>query len=911
MSDPGIIHALGIRMRVLILAVFPIVTVVLLLGYTLGSNRLQDAQQNFTERGQLIAQNLAMSAELPLFTRNIPLLQDTLQRTAQQFEVRWAGLWDARQRVVIGGQAAAVPVDSERLINAIEAGLLTPPGVFHAPIPVPGIPLSDFEEPRMSGSSDSSEVLGYAIVALSPQRNEESRRGIIANTALITLSGLLGTLLLALLIGNSITDPLLRLLQAVRELRSGNLNARARVKAGGEIRDLEQGINAMARSLQNAQRGLEARVDAAVCSLRDTVAELEQRNVELEEARQAAHDAGIERTQFLARMSHEIRTPLNAIVGFAKLLENEDHPESRQERLGTIRLAADQLLHVINDILQFIRLESGATRLESLQFNIRDLLEDVVAMLAPMAADKQLDLVLLPHSDLPERMRGDPSRLSQVVVNLVNNAIKFTSQGQIVIEASRHLSDDGQEWIRIAVRDSGIGIEAARQENIFAAFSQGDSSINRRFGGTGLGLAIANQLVALMQGTIELSSTPGKGSTFCVDLPCQDGDSPEPAQQPGSMSGRRVLVYDANTLMRRSLRNMLTQSGLQVYHAGEWQKALGIIDAQGSSTPFDIVLLGLSFAEQEAPILDQYLVELEHHYHGDLLLLTPTEPSGPPPNQAGGGKLLRATKPIRRRALRRLVESAVGLQGSDRETSKRNQHIPRLPGLRVLIAEDNRINRELLRHVLVAEGASVVEAEYGGDAVQLAGPERFDVILMDLHMPEVDGFEATREIRANLAGKTPPIFALTADVFGRSDRMEGPGIFDDWLLKPIDPESLVQRLACLLSGKDPVASGDGVSPAGATPLPAELRAGYCESIREHIRGLQAASTHAGSGDPERILHDLRGIAGIYHEPELIQQLQCMPPGLIREDPGQWAEQMARLEAIAERACGSERQPHGK
>lgn len=902
MSDPGIIHALGIRMRVLILAVFPIVTVVLLLGYTLGSNRLQDAQQNFTERGQLIAQNLAMSAELPFFTRNIPLLQDTLQRTAQQFEVRWAGLWDARQRVVIGDQTAAVPVDSERLINAIAAGLPTPPGVFHAPISVPGIPLSDIKEPRMPGSSDSSEVLGYAIVALSPQRNEESRRGIIANTALITLSGLLGTLLLALLIGNSITDPLLRLLQAVRELRSGNLNARASVKAGGEIRDLEQGINAMARSLQNAQRGLEARVDAAVCSLRDTVAELEQRNVELEEARQAAHDAGIARTQFLARMSHEIRTPLNAIVGFAQLLENDDHPESRQERLGTIRLAADQLLHVINDILQFIRLESGATRLESLQFNIRDLLEDVVAMLAPMAADKQLDLVLLPHSDLPERMLGDPSRLSQVVVNLVNNAIKFTSRGQIVIEASRHLSEDGQEWIRLAVRDSGIGIESAHQERIFSAFSQGDSSINRRFGGTGLGLAIAHQLIALMQGRIEVSSTPGKGSTFCIDLPCPDCDAPEPIERSGPMSGQRALVYDANAMMRRSLRNMLTQSGLQVYHAGEWQKALGIIDAQGSSTPFDIVLLGLSFAEQEAPILDQYLVELAHRYHGDLLLLTPTEPSGPPPNPAGGGKLLRATKPIRRRALRRLLESAAGGQGSDRETARRNQHIPRLPGLRVLIAEDNRINRELLRHVLVAEGASVVEAEYGGDAVQLANAERFDIILMDLHMPEVDGFEATREIRANLAGKTPPIFVLTADVFGRSDRTEGPGIFDGWLLKPIDPESLVQRLSPLAPAYGPSAAGDSVDSDNGACLPAELRTHYCEAILDLIQRLDAATARAENTELQQLLHDLKGITGIYDEPDLSRLAVQLKPGLLVSDKPAWSDVLTQLKAAAKRSC---------
>lgn len=903
MNDDGIIHALGIRMRVLILAVFPIVTVVLLLGYTLGSNRLQDAQQNFIERGHLIAKNLAMAAEFPLFSQNVPLMQDTLQRSAQQFEVRWAGLWDARHGVMIDVQSAPVSGAKESLIEAIEADRPPPPGVFHAPVRVADIRLSDFDEPSAPGSSDRTELLGYAIIAMSPERNEESRRGIIANTALITLSGLLGTLLLALLIGNSITDPLLRLLQAVRELRSGNLNARVRVKAGGEIRDLEQGINEMARSLQNAQRSLESRVEAAVHSLRDTVAELEQRNRELEEARQAAHDAGIERTQFLARMSHEIRTPLNAIVGFTKLLENEDHPDSREERLSTIQLAADHLLHVINDILRFIRLENGATRLESLAFNISDLLEDVVAMLAPMAAEKGLDLVLLPHTDLPAVMRGDPSRLSQVVVNLVNNAIKFTTEGQIVIEASRQQDAGGQERIRITVKDSGIGIEPAHREKIFAAFTQSDSSINRRFGGTGLGLAIANQLTALMQGKIEVSSTPGKGSTFCIDLPCQDCGSPEPIERSGPMGGQRALIYEANAMMRRSLRNVLTHLGLQVYHTGQWQKALGMIDEQAPSSPFDIVLLGLSFEEQAPPLLNQYLGELSQHYHGDLLLLTPAEPLDPPSNLAGGGTLLCATKPIRRRALQRLLQS---LASGHRPQAKKPEPSPltqRLKGLRVLIAEDNRLNRELLQHVLSAEGAHVVEAESGKQAIDRAHRDRYHVILMDLHMPEVDGFEATREIRAILSDAAPPILALTADVFGHNNREDDDTVvFDDWLLKPIDPESLVQRLAPLMPGHGTSATDDEVNRDSAASLPAELRSHYCKAILDLIQRLEAATARTENTDLQHLLHDLKGISGIYDEPELSHLVVQLELRLLDSDPPAWSSLLARMQATAMRSC---------
>jgi len=881
MRVQGLFQSLGIRARVLVLAVLPVASVVALLGYQLASSRLEDEERNLAERGGLIARNLALASEFALFSQNMALVDDTLQRIAKEPAVRWSAVWDVQREAMISRGEGPDEAGGRALLEAMRQGRDLPLGYYFAHIHVERVDLTDFSEeygtpPERTGEP-VGQHLGYAIVELAPEQILKRRAAIVRNSALVALSSLAASVLLALLIGNSITEPVLALLRAVRALQGGDLGARVRVRAGGEIGSLEHGVNQMAETLQKSQQTLQLRVEEATHALRRTVAELEQRNRELDQAREIAQRAGQERTEFLARMSHEIRTPLNAVVGFAKLLNPENGSPSNVEHVRTIQRAAEQLLHVINDILQFIRLDAGADELASMPFDLADVLEDVVAMLGPMANEKGLELILLLHGDLPQTLAGDAARLSQIIVNLVNNSIKFTAEGQVVVEASRRCDDAGAEQIEIVVRDTGIGLDPAEQGRLFSAFFQGDSSITRRFGGTGLGLSIARRLVELMQGEIGVDSSKGEGARFWLRLPCRACSPPAPIETEGPFAGQRILIYDTNPLIRRSLRSMLAAWNVEVFNTGRWGQVMALLAGRGPAAAFDTVIVGLSSAEREPDCVEGYLEQLRVHHQGRVLLLTGSENWEPPEALRAWPRLAWATKPLRRATLRRLLGSRTE---GDAEPPTATERPRRLRGMQVLVAEDNVFNRELLRHVLEEEGASLDEAVSGAAAVMAAERGGYDAILMDLHMPEIDGAEAARLIRSSLGSGTPPILALTADVFGRTDVQGAESHFDDWLLKPIDPDLLVGRLAELWHPDRAPAVDD---PAGPRTLPA----GLCRRYRREIADL-AAQLRAALDDPDPAkaalpLHNLRGIAGLLGDPRQMEIVERLGSEFFSED----------------------------
>ena len=866
MKGHSALQSLGIRARIMILAMVPLTIVVLLLGYSLASSRLDDAQQALAERGEMIARNLALASEFALVSQNRGLLEETLARVAGEPGVRWAAVWDHRRAALISSGEGPGPERIRELIEALEAGREMPRNCHAAPIEVASPPLDDFgrewRRPGTGVSAPDSQQLGVGLVKLDTTQLDTQSAAIIRDSVLLTFTGLVSSIVLALVIGNSITHPLLGLLAAVRDLRKGNLSARAQLRAGGEIGALVEGVNRMADSLEQSQRDMQQRVDEATRALRRTVAELEQRNSELDQARDAALRAGRERTEFLARMSHEIRTPLNAVLGFARLLSAGEHASSNREHLRTIQTAAEQLLHVINDILQFIRLDSGADQLELSWFDLGEAIEDVVAVLGPMAKEKGLELILLMHGDLPQYLHGDRARLSQVLLNLFNNAIKFTQSGQVVIEASRRKGCNDVEAVEITVKDTGIGMDQTEQEKLFSPFSQADSSITRRFGGSGLGLSIAHRLVGLMGGEIGAESVKGQGSHFWVRLPCPSGTGAAPRQATLELYHRRVLVYDANPLTRRSLRSMLVASGAQVFNTGSWSQVLALLCGHTTSIHFDTVVLGLSASECRPQPLARNIQELRQHHRGLVVLLTGSEDWVPPDAIRTDPEIDWSTKPVRRSVLRRLLGDR---RNEVQPLPASGQEAPgRLHGMQILVAEDNAFNRELLREILHIQGADIDEAVSGDAAIAAAVHGGYDAVLMDLHMPGIDGAEAARRIRAAMGPRTPPIWALTADVFGQTDLGGSEGCFDDWLLKPIDPESLVGRLVELRARNARFPADEASTPAVTpAPLPPEIRQRYREEVRTLIGSLRVMLENADRSGAESALHDLEGIVGLF------------------------------------------------
>ncbi len=624
-----------------------------------------------------------------------------------------------------------------------------------------------------------------------------------------------------------ITKPISGLVANMRAVTErGDYAIRAERGNKDEVGTLISGFNDMLDYIQSqnaalASHGarLEEEVAARTADLTGAKAQLEQTVEQLKEAKDAAEAANSAKSDFLAKMSHEIRTPVNGVLGTLELLADAELTSQQRVFVATAARSGERLLQIVDDVLDVSKIEAGQLQLEAVEFGLRDTIEQTVELFAQPAHQKSLELMCWIEPMVPERAVGDEGRLRQVLTNLLSNAIKFTDKGQVVVRVSRPRNDP--LTIEFEVHDTGIGVPAERQANLFDAFRQADDSVTRRYGGTGLGLAIAKQLVEAMGGTIGIRSEGGAGATFrfTTRMGAASGRE-EPQIPPAAFVGARALVVEDNPTHAEMLRRRLTAWDFECDTVGSAVAAIQRLAEVTSvgERPFDVVI-----SDAELPGMGGFelarRIEAEVAMGSPAVVLLRSSTSGAPERNAARDSVAGClAKPIRESELWRVLCDALGGVCPHRAvvdpTTAPSAAVPSRPaplGLRVLLAEDNAANVMVASAMLEELGCLVEVARDGNEAIDLIERDRFDAVLMDCQMPHLDGYEATRRIRAleSESGRGPiPILALTAHaVLGDRERCLDAGM-DDYMTKPIRMATLRTSLEKWCGVASGIGAGD-------------------------------------------------------------------------------------------------------
>ena len=763
----------GVQRRLLLIILLPCLVLAITLGSYFSLDRFHQQHQQFRQQATLLAQQTALQA-YPLFESSQQNQIITLQHYMALPNLRSISLLNSGQEVIQHVGPSTMQQTSDLFIeNETQRFETNKTIVLRAPVFSPNDTLH-------------TRLLGWVEMELNTDQQKLIQfKSLFTNTLLIVAFSLLA-IFIAYRTSSRITRPLHQVTDTLNELESGNLNARISLSEQTELNELATGINTMAASLQKAQQELQDNVEQATEDLKETLDELEVQNIELNMARHTALEASKTKSDFLANMSHEIRTPLNGIIGFSKLLEKTRLNKRQMDYLNTIEASSSSLLSIINDILDFSKIEAGKLVLDSVPLHLRDLTDEVLTMLAPEAHKKGIELAALVYQDVPYEIMGDPVRLKQVLTNLINNAIKFTESGSVIVRVMLEEELDQKVALKVTVTDTGIGLTHDQKKQLFNAFSQADASTTRRFGGTGLGLVISQHLVKHMQGEIGVESTAGSGSQFWFTGTFDSSEHYQEVWDDAPWFNKHAYILSQWEFSGQVLRNQLNSLG---YHVQAFQTLQELLLAQNKQ-PAHVILMDL------VDELDESLVQdIKQNSHLVAMLTNnDTESWDAFANLSINHNLV---YPVSLRNLSNVSQ--------DMFEDRRNQNAGRSSNhqINVLAVDDNAPNLELLSTWLTDLNVNVTRANGGLQAVQYGITQSFDLIFMDIQMPDLDGVQATQQIREQGINQMTPLVALTAHALSTERKQLLSSGFDDYLTKPLSEEQLSHTLTKWTSFQPP------------------------------------------------------------------------------------------------------------
>ena len=782
---------LGLRDSVLTLTLIPTVIIGLLLGGYFTVNRYIELDEILYQQGATISEPLSIALEQPLLDKNKVLLNRLISFTHNRHSpsIKSIAIFDTNNELLMTSNYHR---SFDELINQASLASLKATKIesskdiitFYTPIVGHSSPNTQWDASAFQTS------LGTVILQLNKDKAVIGQQRALLISGIVIILSLVLAAIMAFKLSRMFMTPLNKLVLATDKLVEGKRSTGLTDTMLGEFDILREGLNTIADTMVMQKDEMQKNIDQATSDYRETLEQYETQNIQLTMAKKEAQDANRVKSDFLAKMSHELRTPLNGVMGFTRQLYKTPLNKHQKDYLDTIMLSANSLMTIISDILDFSKLEAGAMELESIQFQLRDAVNEVMTLLAPSAHEKQLELSIYINPQVPDDLTGDPTRFKQVLINLLSNAIKFTEQGSIKVDISYRLLDEESASVLVSVTDTGVGIPMDKQDSLFTPFGQADSSITRKFGGTGLGLIITKHIVEAMNGRISLNSAPGNGTCFTFNsvfrLPNHVFTNDLPSK---SLIGKRILYLEPHEHTHHAVLSLLTEWQANVTPC--FNEASFLSAVENTQTKFDICLIGHMASVDHMQLLKGY-VKTVRDSTDYLYLMLNTVSHNMREAFIGSGADACLSKPLNHRKLCEVLAAPYRL---DHPVHNIEQSEQKLLPLKVLVVDDNDANLKLICTLLDEQVEVIDTAHNGSQAYSLSKSHKYDVIFMDIQMPIMDGITACKLIQESSLNEDTPIIAVTAHALHSEKEQLLKDGFKGYLTKPIDEDTLKQIIS--------------------------------------------------------------------------------------------------------------------